>query len=203
MTAAECLRLTRALRPQWDDAKVAHLIDRLELPLGVKIRDLSRGNYVRLQIGLALAHNPELILLDEPTSGLDPVGRRELLALLIDEIGLRGRTVVFSSHIVEDIERMADHLAIMDAGRIVVSGPVDTIKGSRSRVQFTDSVAETDLAAVPGLIELRRGSGATIAVTNEPDKAVRFLQSRGAADAAVVSTSLEQAFFDYIHRRSE
>ncbi len=203
MTVAECLRFTRALRPQWDDEKAAHLTDRLELPLDVKIRDLSRGNYVRLQIGLALAHNPELILLDEPTSGLDPVGRRELLTLLIDEIGLLGRTVVFSSHIVEDIERMADQVAIMDAGRIVVSGPVDRIKYSRSRVQFTDPVAEPDLAAVPGLIELRRGAGATIAVTGEPDNAIRFLRSRGAADAAVVSTSLEEAFFDYIHRRSE
>jgi ABC-2 type transport system ATP-binding protein len=130
MTAAECLRFARALRPQWDDTKVAHLADRLELQLNVKIRDLSRGHYVRLQIALALAHNPEVILLDEPTSGLDPSGRRELLGLLVDEIGLRGRTVVFSSHLVEDIERMADCVGIMDSGRIVASGPIETLKGS-------------------------------------------------------------------------
>jgi ABC-2 type transport system ATP-binding protein len=128
MTAAECLRFTRALRPMWDDAKVANLVARLELQLDVKIRDLSRGHYVRVQIALALAHNPEVILLDEPTSGLDPAGRRELLALLVDEIGLRGRTVVFSSHLVEDIERMADSVAIMDNGRIVASGPLETLK---------------------------------------------------------------------------
>jgi ABC-2 type transport system ATP-binding protein len=132
MTAAECLRFARALRPEWDDGKVAHLVSRLEVPLDVKIRDLSRGLYVRLQLGLALAHNPEVILLDEPTSGLDPAGRRELLALLIDEIGLRGRTVMFSSHLVEDIERLADSVAIMDNGRIVASGPVDDLKSSRS-----------------------------------------------------------------------
>jgi ABC-2 type transport system ATP-binding protein len=130
MTAAECLRFARALRPQWDDTKATHLATRLQVPLGVKIRDLSRGNYVRLQIALALAHNPEVILLDEPTSGLDPSGRRELLGLLVDEIGLRGRTVVFSSHLVEDVERMADLVGIMDGGRIVASGPPETLKAT-------------------------------------------------------------------------
>jgi ABC-2 type transport system ATP-binding protein len=130
MTGAECLRFARALRQQWDDIKVGCLAARLELQLDVKIRDLSRGHYVRLQIALALAHNPEVILLDEPTSGLDPSARRELLGLLVDEIGLRGRTVVFSSHLVEDIERMADCVGIMDSGRIVASGPVETLKAT-------------------------------------------------------------------------
>ena len=132
MTAAECLRYARAFRPQWDDAKAAQLASRLELPLSAKVRDLSRGNYVRVQIVLAMAHNPELILLDEPTSGLDPVGRHELLGMLIEEIGTRACTVVFSSHLVEDIERMADTVAIMDAGKIVACGAADAIKSSSS-----------------------------------------------------------------------
>ena len=130
MTSAECLRFARALRPQWDDTKATHVATRLEVPLNVKIRDLSRGNYVRLQIALALAHNPEVILLDQPTSGLDPSGPRELLGLLVDEIGLRGRTVVFSSHLVEDIERMADCVGIMDKGCVVASGPLETLKAT-------------------------------------------------------------------------
>lgn len=203
MTAAECFRFARAFRPLWDDAKVADLVKRLNLPLSVKTRDLSRGNYVRLQLGLALAHNPDLILLDEPTSGLDPVGRHEFLGLLIDEISLWGRTAVFSSHIVEEIERIADHVAIMDGGRIVASGPVDAIKSSRSRIQFSQPVAEPDLSAVPGLIEWKHDSGGTVAVTADPENAIRFLQSRGAADAKVVSASLEQVFFDYVRRRTE
>jgi ABC-2 type transport system ATP-binding protein len=93
-----------------------------------RARDLSRGQYVRLQIALAMGHNPELILLDEPTSGLDPVGRHELLGILVEELGQRGCAVVLSSHLVEDVERMADTMAIMDAGRIVASGPVDAVK---------------------------------------------------------------------------
>jgi ABC-2 type transport system ATP-binding protein len=204
MTAAECLRFARAFRPQWDEFKARRLVERLELPLGAKVRDLSRGHSVRLQIILALAHNPELILPDEPTSGLDPVARRELLTLLIEEIAPAvGRTVIFSTHLVEDIERMADTVAIMDAGRIVANGPIDTLKGSRGRVEFTESVPEADLSAVPGLIALKREQGATIAVTSEPDNAVQYLRSRGAGDAAVVSVSLEQVFFDYVNRRQQ
>ncbi len=203
MTGAECLRFARALRPQWDDTKVARLAARLELQLDVKIRDLSRGHYVRVQIALALAHNPEVILLDEPTSGLDPSGRRELLGLLVDEIGERGRTVVLSSHLVEDIERMADSVAIMDSGRIVASGPLDTLKDSRSRIELSGPIAESALSGVPGLIEWKRGPGGPVAVTNEPANAILFLKSRGVADATAVAASLEQVFFDYVNRRSE
>jgi ABC-2 type transport system ATP-binding protein len=128
MTPAQCLRFVRALHSRWDEAKVAHLVERLEFPMDVRIRDLSRGHYVRLQIAIALGHNPELILLDEPTSGLDPVGRRDLLTLLVEEITLPGRTIVFSSHMVEDIERMADTVIIMDSGRIAACGAIDTLK---------------------------------------------------------------------------
>ena len=130
MTAAECLRFAAGLHGNWDAGKVAQLARRLELPLEDKVRDLSRGHYVRLQIALALGHNPELVILDEPTSGLDPVGRHELLGILIEEIGHRGCTVVLSSHLVEDIERMADTMAILDAGRVITSGPVDQVKGA-------------------------------------------------------------------------
>jgi ABC-type multidrug transport system ATPase subunit len=128
MTGAECLQFARALRCGWDDQKVAQLVERLAFPRHVRIRELSRGHHVRLQIALALAHNPEVIFLDEPTAGLDPSARRELMAILIDEIGLRGRTVLFASHTMEDIERMADSVAIMDAGRIVSMGPLDSLK---------------------------------------------------------------------------
>ena len=204
MTGAECLRYARAFRPQWDQAKVQQVVTRLELPLETRIGYLSRGHYVRLQIVLALAHNPELILLDEPTSGIDPVGRRELLGMLIEEMAHDGgRTVIFSSHLVEDIERMADSMAIMDTGRIVANGSIESIKSARSRVEFSKPVPDADLSAVPGLIAVKRGPNGTIAVTTEPDNAVQYLRSRGAADAAVVSVSLEQVFFDYVNRRQE
>jgi ABC-2 type transport system ATP-binding protein len=203
MTAAECLRFAKTFRWEWDDEKVSKLITRLEVPLETRIREMSRGNYVRLQIGLAMAHNPELILLDEPTAGLDPVGRRELLGLLIDEISLRGCTVVLSSHNVEEIERMADHLAIMDRGGIVAHGPVDAVKKSRQRVQFRTALPEPDLATIPGLVALQRSPEAMIAVTSSAKDALQFLHSRGADEAIPMATSLEQTFFEYIQKPAQ
>jgi ABC-2 type transport system ATP-binding protein len=148
MTARECLDFARSLRPQWDACKAAELIKRLDFPLHGRIRDLSRGHYVRLQLALALAHNPAVILLDEPTSGLDPVGRHELLSILIDEVSARGCAVLFSSHIVEDIERLADHVTIMDRGRVVANGTVDALKAasasSLERV-FLEAVGRSEL----------------------------------------------------------
>jgi ABC-type uncharacterized transport system ATPase subunit len=91
----------------------------------------------------------------------------------------------------------------MDAGRIVASGPVDTLRSARSRVHFSGSMTEADLSSVPGLIALNRGEGAMVAVTSEPDNAVRYLQSRGVADATITSVSLEQVFFDYVNRRQQ
>lgn len=148
MTAAECLRLAASFQPGWDAGKVAELTRRLELPLDGKVRDLSRGLYVRLEIALAMGHNPELILLDEPTSGLDPVGRHELLGILIEEIAQRGCTVVLSSHLVEDIERMADTMAILDAGRVVASGPVDAVKSDAAGGAASSSLEQAFFAYV-------------------------------------------------------
>jgi len=137
MNGAECLRFAHAFRPQWDEARVSRLTSRLEVPLETKVRNLSRGHYVRLQIALALAHSPELIFLDEPTSGLDPAARHELLALLVEEIGERACTVILSSHLVEDVERMADTVAIMDGGRILACGPVDEVKTASATLEET------------------------------------------------------------------
>jgi ABC-2 type transport system ATP-binding protein len=205
MTAEECLRFAGMVRSRWDQAKVKRLVERFELPVQSRIRDLSRGHYVRLQVALAFGGDPQLVILDEPTSGLDPIGRKELLTLLVEELDpSTGRTVVFSSHLVEDIERMADSAAILDGGRVVANGAIDRLKGSRSRVEFTEAIPEADLAAVPGLITLRRAATGTTAVTSDPENAVQYLRSRGANDAAVHPASLEQVFFEYVnHRRPE
>ncbi|MBY0505104.1 MAG: ABC transporter ATP-binding protein [Bryobacteraceae bacterium] len=130
MTGEECLAFARSLRPRWDTAKAARIASRLDLTLKSRVGQLSRGQYVRLQLCLALGHSPELVVLDEPTSGLDPAGRREVLSLLIEEIARDGCTVVFSSHRVDDIERMADTVAILNGGRLEAYGPAEDPRGA-------------------------------------------------------------------------
>jgi ABC-2 type transport system ATP-binding protein len=133
MTGEECLALARSFRPQWDRPHVASLVQRLGVPVGQKVGSLSRGHYTRLQVCIALGHHPELILLDEPTSGLDPAARQELLAILIEEIARSGAAVVLSSHLVEDVERLADAIAVMEGGRLIDWGPSEEVLASLGR----------------------------------------------------------------------
>lgn len=205
MTGEECLDFARSFRANWDRSYIAALAKRFEVPLGRTVESLSRGQYVRLQTCIALGHHPELVLLDEPTSGLDPGGRRELLSILIEEMERSGATVVMSSHLVEDLERLADTIAILDAGRIAACGPPEDLQRTRSRISLpmAAQLHDSELARLPGLLEFRRDGGATVAITGEPEDALAFLQARGLEDAACSIPSLQQLFLDTIQRRSQ
>jgi ABC-2 type transport system ATP-binding protein len=130
MTVRETLDFTRAFHENWDGGKVDSLIERLRLPLEQRVGQLSRGHRARLCLTLALAYNPELIILDELTSGLDVMVRREVLRNVIEEISREGRTVLFSSHSVDEVERLADRVAILQAGQLLAQRPIDELKRS-------------------------------------------------------------------------
>lgn len=115
----------RALRPfydRWDPARYAALLADFELDPAARVKALSRGMTMKLQIAVALSHGARLLLLDEPTSGLDPVARDELVGILGDYLVTEGRSVLFSTHITADLERIADHLTLLHAGRVVRTG---------------------------------------------------------------------------------
>jgi ABC-2 type transport system ATP-binding protein len=203
MTGEECLDFARSFRPKWDQPGARALAKRFGLPLRQRVHTLSRGHYVRLQTCVALGHHPELILLDEPTSGLDPDGRRELLAILIEEIESAGAAVVISSHLVEDLERMADTIAIFDTGRIVACGAPDDLQRMRTSIAIStrsdSGLDATTLPRVPGLVEWRRDGATTLAITGEPEDALAYLQAHGLEAAMSTVPSLQQVFLDSIH----
>jgi ABC-2 type transport system ATP-binding protein len=114
-----------------------------------RIGELSRGQKARAGLLIALAHRPELLVLDEPSSGLDPIVRRDILGAVIRTIAHEGRTVLFSSHLLDEVEQVADHVTMIHAGRIVLSAPLETIKRShRSLEEFF--VAHVGMHASPG-----------------------------------------------------
>ena len=123
-TAVSAARSLERFYPDWDRSLLDELVDRLDVPARVKVKDLSRGQGVKLQLALALAHRPELLIFDEPTSGLDPVARLEVLDIFRDFLVEQGRTILFSTHITSDLERIADHLHVIDAGRTRFAGPL-------------------------------------------------------------------------------
>ena len=93
-----------------------------------KVKHLSRGQRSRAGLVAALAYRPDLLVLDEPSSGLDPIVRRDILGAVIRTIAHEGRTVLFSSHLLDEVEQVADHVAMIRAGRIVLSAPLEDIK---------------------------------------------------------------------------
>lgn len=130
MRVDELLRYTRAFYPAWDDAYTEELRGAFGLDPAAKIRTLSKGEKARAGLLVALAHRPELLILDEPSSGLDPIARRDILGAVIRTIAHEGRTVLFSSHLLDEVEEVADHVTMISHGRVVLSGSLDDIKAA-------------------------------------------------------------------------
>ena len=141
MRVDELMRYTQAYHPTWDTSYARELIETFGLDPSSKIKELSKG--MRAQAGLvaAVAHRPELLILDEPSSGLDAVVRRDILDAIVRTVADDGRTVIFSSHLLEEVERMSDHLTMLHDGRVTLSGTLDDVRRGyqRSRVRFVES----------------------------------------------------------------
>ena len=195
MTVAESIKFTKAFHPNWDDAKADSLLKRFGLPPNKRVKQLSRGNRARLCLTLALSYNPELIILDEPTSGLDPIVRRDFIENIVVEIGQEGKTVLFSSHIVEEVERVADYVAIVNEGKLLLSTSVDALKASVKRVRFSANGTRQDFSDLPsvlGVENLRHEQ--IITFKNFTDETMRMLTLRGIYNAEVLPLSLEDIF---------
>ncbi len=126
-TARQLLDYFKSFYPKWNDAKVEGLMSRWAIPADQAIASMSGGQQQRLSIIRALAHEPDLLVLDEPVASLDPAGRRDFLRELVDQVLDRGTTVVLSTHILSDLERVAFNVAFMREGRIELQAPLDEL----------------------------------------------------------------------------
>ena len=154
MRVDELMRYSRAFYPAWDDGYAEQLRQTFALDPTAKIQTLSKGQKARAGLLIALAYRPELLVLDEPSSGLDPIVRRDILGAVIRTIADEGRTVLFSSHLLEEVEQVADHVSMIHQGTIVLSAPLDDIRESHrvdGRVPSLDEifVAHVGMPAVP------------------------------------------------------
>ncbi len=126
-SASQLLAYFKSFYPRWNEAKVEGLMSRWDIPRHTPIRKLSGGQQQRLSIIRALAHEPDLLVLDEPVASLDPAGRRDFLRELVEQVLSRGTTVVFSTHILSDLQRVAFNVAFLNAGRIALQAPLDEL----------------------------------------------------------------------------
>jgi len=129
-TVAETLKVGRRLNPGWNDEIALERIARLRLPLDRKVGELSGGQQAQVALTLALAKQPEVLLLDEPVASLDPLARREFLNSVMEAVAERAMTVVLSSHIVTDLERVCDHVVILSDSRPLLIGAIDDVVAS-------------------------------------------------------------------------
>jgi ABC-2 type transport system ATP-binding protein len=159
MRVGELLRYTRAFYPKWDPAFAEELRRSFALDPAARVKHLSKGQRARTGLVLALAHRPELLILDEPSSGLDPIVRRDILEAVVRTVADEGRTVVFSSHLLHEVERVADRVALIDRGRVVFSGALDQIKDTHHRLTLRFPRPRPEPPALPGALAWE-GSGA-------------------------------------------
>ena len=152
MRVQEFMRFTEAFYPKWDARYAEQLRGQFGLDPSARLRILSKGQRAKLGLLAAQAHRPELLLLDEPSSGLDPIVRRDILEAVIRTVSDEGRTVFFSSHLLEEIERVSDHIAMLHQGRLVLCGPLEQIKAQHRRVTICFDAQLYEPPRVPGAL---------------------------------------------------
>ena len=198
MTIAEAVHFTRPFHPTWNDALLEQILDHFELPRRKKIRRLSRGQRAQVALALAVAPDPELLILDDPTTGLDTVVRRDFLESLIQIIQRRGRTIFFSSHILGDVERVADRIGILVDGVLRVDCPTERFKESIRKVVLQFDGPPPEFPGCRGLVaRWQVGSQLELVFVDYSDEHRHLAESLEPRRLDVEELNLEDAFIEY------
>lgn len=158
MRVRELMRYTEGFYPDWDQGYADELIQRFDLIVEQKVRTLSRGQMAKTGLVTALAHRPDLLILDEPSSGLDVVVRRHILDAVMRTVAGEGRTVLFSSHLMDEVEAVSDYVAILHRGNLVLCDTLDTIRGMHRKVTVEFNEAQEHGPKIDGVL-LWQGRG--------------------------------------------
>ena len=189
------MRYTQAFYPNWDERYAEELRQAFDLDSKATIKSLSRGQRARAGLLVALAHRPELLLLDEPSSGLDPVVRRDILGAIIRTIADEGRTVLFSSHLLDEVERVADRVAIIHQGRILLTASVEQLKETHRRVTLRFGQPLEQPPSLVGTISCAgQGIEWTYICSGEGEQVRRAAQAIGATIVGDDALTLDEIF---------
>jgi ABC-2 type transport system ATP-binding protein len=196
----EVIELHRGLFSTWDDDLARQLGDQFEISPRTRVKALSKGQARQLALLCAISHRPELLLLDEPAGGLDPLARREFLETAIDLLNEAGTTILFSSHYMTDVERLAGRIVMLHGGKVLIDNGLDQLREAFcvARVPHAPEVKRERLLQVDGCIGVRRRSESMHAVFRlEPDAARAALERQlGVTDAVLQPAALEEMFIE-------
>jgi ABC-2 type transport system ATP-binding protein len=198
MTIRNAVKFTRAFYPQWNQELLDQILDHFELSPRQKIRRLSNGQRAQVSLALAVAPDPEVLILDDPTIGLDTVVRRDFLESLIQIIQRQGRTILFSSHILSDVERVADRIGILVEGVLRVDCPTEHFKQAVRKIVLGFAGEPPEFPACEGLISSRAvGTDLELIVVDYSEEHQQLAESLDPRSIEVVDLNLEEAFIEY------
>lgn len=203
MSVREIIWFCKGFYPDWDDTFAAEMQATLELHDSAKVRALSKGEQAKLALLLAMAYRPELLILDEPTSGLDVVVRRNFLTGVIELVQEEGRTVFFSSHIVHEVERVADWVGILDKGRLIYCAPLEELKRSVRRLVLTFAEQPAEIALPNTLLVEQKGRQTLVVVSDFNDATIAAAQALCPSNLTVGDLSLEDIFVAMVGQPEE
>lgn len=196
----QVLDLHRNLFPTWDETVARSLIERFAIPRRSKIRTLSKGQARQVALVCAVAHEPELLLLDEPAAGLDPAARREFLETSIQLLNQSGTTILFSSHYMTDVERLADRIVMLHDGRVLIDSQLDDLREhySLALVPHNGGASRSKLTSLESCLGVRDRADALHAIFSlEPETTARLLESElGVDDILCSRIALEEMFIE-------
>lgn len=201
MSAEELCGFLEPFYRTWDRGLAKRYLKRFEIPLNVRIELLSKGQAVKLGLAVALAHSPQVAILDDPALGLDSVSRKEFNRDLVEHLQAEGRTVIYSSHLLDEVEAVADMVAILDHGRIVRQAATETLREEVQRMILPREVVQRRPPPV-GLLDVRQhGDQFEIVVDGAP----RFVQELTSAGQFVqsVGMTLDDIFAAFVIGRPQ
>jgi len=197
-TVGGIVNWVRGFHPKWDGPMVERILDHFELSRKARIGRLSRGQRAQVALTLALGPDPDLFILDDPTLGLDPGVRRDFIESMVQMISRRGRTILFSTHILADVERTADRIGVLVDGELRVNCPIDHFRDQVRKIIVEFDRDPPEVGEVSGLVgdwKVGNRRELVFAGYGEPQKrAVEALEPRR---VSTVELSLEDAFIEY------
>jgi ABC-2 type transport system ATP-binding protein len=203
MTVGQMIRFTRSFYGDWQSDLERRLLDEYGLPLGRKVKGLSKGMRTKLALLLALARRPELLILDEPSEGLDPVSIEELLQTLV-AAAAEGTTIFFSSHQIGEVERIADRVCIIDRGKLAADLSLDYMRQEYRRITlgFDTDPPVADFC-IPGIEHVRTsGRQMNVFVSRNAGAVVEQARRVAVVSVDVAPVSLRDLFLETVQHSS-
>jgi ABC-2 type transport system ATP-binding protein len=204
MRIDELMRYTQAYYPSWDMDYARELVSTFGLDVKKKVKELSKGMRAQVGIVAAVAHRPDLLILDEPSTGLDAAVRQDILDAIVRTVADDGRTVIFSSHLLDEVERMSDHVTMVHEGRVVLDGTLETVRGAHQRSHVLFAARLERAPVIEGALAVEGGGRSWTVIHN--GSLDRFRASVALQQGDVVQSrdaTLEEIFVARVGRTPE